>query len=244
MAVQSIAQAGGIVVPPEKAKSMSIMQSMSSRMWAPWLLMGIMAVMVSLILGAINSNVIADYLGFPQGVREAAESGSSLADKKAFIEATNAWVPGLTFLGIGMILGGITFALATILGNLRVGGGKVQEAIGKGIVVMKPPITARLFPMLMMGGMMVLMASFGIGIWLGVLNAVYWNHSIANELNVAPAGSDLLSDLGTINAVEAWVGPLRFVGIAMLLSGITLALFTIVKVLRFQSNRVLDLIKE
>ena len=244
MAVQTAAQLGGIVVSPEKAKSMTLMQSMASKMWAPWLIMGFMIVVIGLIIGAIVANVTADYFSFSKETRDLAESGSSLADKKAFIEATKAWLPGFKFLGMGMILGGITFALATILGNLRVGGGSVQEAIGKGIMVIKPPMTARMFPMLMMMGMMVLMGALAIGIWLGVLNADYWDHSIANELSVAPAGSDLLSDLGTIQAVSTWLAPLKFVGFALLLSGITLALVTIVKVLRFQTVRVVDLIQE
>ena len=68
--------------------------------------------------------------------------------------------------------------------------------------------------------------------------------SIADELIVAPAGPDSLSDLGTINAVEAWLTPLKFVGLALLLSGITLALMTIVKVLRFQPTRLVDLLGE
>lgn len=244
MAVQTAAQLGGTVVSPEKAKSMTRMQSMASKMWAPWLIMGFMIVVISLIIGAVVANVASDYFSFSKETRELAESGSSLADKKAFIEATKAWLPGFKFLGMGMILGGITFALATILGNLRVGGGRVQEAIGKGTMVIKPPMTAKMFPMLMMMGMMVLMATLAIGIWLGALNADYWNHSIANELNVAPEGSDLLSDLGTIQAVGAWLAPLKFVGFALLLSGITLALATIVKVLRFQTTRVVDLIQE
>ena len=244
MAVQTAVQLGGLVVPPEKAKSMTFMQSMASKMWAPWLVMGFMIVVISLIVGAVNSNVAADYFSFDKATRDAAVMDSSIADDKAFIEVTKAWLPGFKFLGMGMILGGITFALATILGNLRVGGGKVQDAIGKGTMVIKPPMTARMFPMLMMMGMIVLMATFAIGIWLGTLNADYWNHSIANELNTAQPGSELLSDLGTINAVSAWLAPLKFVGISLLLTGITLALITIGKVLSFQTTRVVDLLEE
>ena len=39
------------------------------------------------------------------------------------------WLPAFKFLGLGMILGGVTFLLATILVALRVGGGRVQEAL-------------------------------------------------------------------------------------------------------------------
>ena len=43
-------------------------------------------------------------------------------------------------------------------------------------------------------------------------------------MNPAEAGSALLADLGTISAIKLWLEPLKFVGIAMLLSGIGLAL--------------------
>ena len=49
----------------------------------------------------------------------------------------------------------------------------------------KLPITAQMFPMLMMMGMMVLIAALVIGIILAVISFGYWNHSIATELNPA-----------------------------------------------------------
>ena len=243
MATQTAVQLGGIEVSPEKARSMTGMQSMASKMWAPWLIMGFMIVMVSLIIGAIVANTASDYFSFSKEVREAAVANSDIADKKAFIEATKAWLPTLQFLGLGMILGGITFALATILGNLKTGGGRVQEAIGKGTMELKPPMTAKMFPMIMMMGMMVLMASLIIGIILAVITADYWNHSAA-DLSAAGAGSGLLSDLGTMKAVGLWLAPIKFVGIAMILSAIVLALATIVRVLRFQTVRIVDLVND
>jgi hypothetical protein len=244
MATQTAVQMGGIEVPSEKAHSMTGMQSMASKMWAPWLVMGFMIVMISLIIDAIVANIASDYFSFTKEVREAAVANSDIADKKAFIEATKAWLPTFKFLGLGLIMGGITFALATILGNLKTGGGRVQEAIGKGTMELKPPMTAKMFPMVMMMGMMVLMASFVIGIILAVISADYWNHSIATELNTASAGSGLLSDLGTIKAISLWLAPLKFVGIAMILSSIVLALATIVRVLRFQTVRIVDLVND
>ena len=244
MATQTAVQMGGIEVLSEKAHSMTGMQSMASKMWAPWLVMGFMIVMISLIIGAIVANTASDYFSFTKEVREAAVANSDIADKKAFIEATKAWLPTFKFLGLGLIMGGITFALATILGNLKTGGGRVQEAIGKGTMELKPPMTAKMFPMVMMMGMMVLMASFVIGIILAVISADYWNHSIAIELNTASAGLGLLSDLGTIKAISLWLAPLKFVGIAMILSSIVLALATIVRVLRFQTVRIVDLVND
>ena len=134
--------------------------------------------------------------------------------------------------GMGMILAGVTFLLATILGALRVGGAGVQNALGETVRMPKPPMTAQMFPMLMMLGLMILIASLVIGIILAFLTYDYWNHSIATELSPALEGSGLLDDLSTINTMQAWLAPIKFVGIAVLLSGIGLALATIVRVLR------------
>ena len=216
------------------------MQSMASKMWVPFIAMGFMIVVASFVIGLVNSSVASDYYAFDKAAREAAVKGSDLATDRAFIESTKAWLPAFKFLGMGMLLGGVTFLLATILGALRVGGGRVQEALGVDVKLIKPPVTARLFPMVMMMGMMVLIASLVIGIVQATLVYAYWNHSIATQLN--PATGELLSDLGTINSVELWLEPLKFEGIALLLSGIGLALATIVRVLRWQSNRLWEVL--
>ena len=75
---------------------------------------------------------------------------------------------------------------------------------------------------------------------LSTLAYDYWNHSIANELN--PANGTLLANLGTINAVKLWLEPLKFVGMALLLTGIGLALATIIRALRWQANRLWEIL--
>ena len=158
------------------------------------------------------------------------------------IESTKTWLPAFKFLGMGMILGGVTFLLATILGSLRTGGGRVQEALGAPVRIPKPPMTAQIFPMLMMMGVMVLVASLIVAIVMATISYGYWNHSIATELNPATEGSQLLGSLSTINTVNAWLAPFKFVGIASVLAGIGLALATIVRVLRWQSERLWDVL--
>ncbi len=216
------------------------MQSMVSKMWLPWLAMGFMIVVAAFIIGLFASSTAADYFSESKAVRDAAITGSDPATDKAFIESTKVWLPAFKFLGIGMLLGGITFLLATILGNLRTGGARVQEALGAEVRVLKPPMTAMLFPMLMMMGIMILVASLIIAIVTATLSYDYWNHSIAAELN--PSTSSFLSDLGTINAITLWLAPFKFVGIALLFTGIGLALATIVRVLRWQSQRLWELL--
>jgi hypothetical protein len=216
------------------------MQAMAEKMWIPFIGMGFMIVVVAFVVGLINSGIATDYFGASKAVREAAERGSELATQKAFIESTKVWLPTVKFLSMGMLLGGVTFLLATILGALRVGGGRVQEALGSEVKIIKPPMTAKVFPMVMMMGMMVLMVAVVIGVVLGTLTYDYWNHSIAAQLN--PAKSSLLANLGTINSVILWLEPFKFVGLAMLLAGIGLALATIVQVLRRQSKRLWEIL--
>ena len=105
------------------------------------------------------------------------------------------------------------------------------------------PAVANVFPMLMMMGMMVLIAVLGVSIYLGAQASDLYGHSIAT-IDGAPAGSDLLAQLGRIAAVQAWLTPLRFVGMALLFSGIALALVTIVRVLRWESGRLVDLVEQ
>ena len=70
----------------------------------------------------------------------------------------------------------------------------------------------------------------------------YWDHSIAAELNPASEGSALLAALAGISSAKLWLEPLKFMGMALLLTGIGLALATIIPVLRWQSNRLWDLL--
>ena len=64
------------------------------------------------------------------------------------------------------------------------------------------------------------------------------------SLDGATRGSRLLADLGLVNAVKAWLEPFKVVGIAILLTGISLALATIIKVIRFQSNRLVEILDD
>ena len=214
------------------------MQEMASKMWMPFIGMGFMIVVAAFIIGLVSSASAADYFTASKTVREAAVSGSDLATQRAFIESTKAWLPAFKFLGLGMLLGGVTLLLATIIGALRVGGGRVQEALGGEVRIPRPPLTAKLFPIVMMMGLMILIVALVVAIANATLTYDYWNHSIATQLNPAAEGSGLLADLGTINAINLWVAPFQFVGMAVLFSGIGLALATIVQVLRWQSNRL------
>lgn len=217
-------------------------QALAMRLWAPFMIMGFIIVVSSFVIGIINGMVAADYFEFSRVEREAAVAGSDLVEKKVFIESVSAWLPEFRFLGIGLILAGITLLFTTILGALRISGATVQQSLGVTIVLPRAPIIARVFPILLITGLALLLAALALGIVQALMTASYWDHSIALELNPAPRGSDLLSDLGTIEAMDRWLEPFKFVGTALILSAIGLSAASTVWVLRFQSRRLLDIL--
>jgi hypothetical protein len=128
-----------------------------------------------------------------------------------------AWVQGTQFLGEGLLLAGISFLLGTILAELRSGGGEVQQALGVTVWTLKMPASAKAFIGLLAAGLMVVLAQFVLYI-------------VATSVD----------DPSTWFAV---LGPLREVGLGLLLSGIVLALFTIGTVLGFQFDRLRTLVR-
>ena len=52
------------------------------------------------------------------------------------------------------------------------------------------------------------------------------------------SNEDLPQGLQTINTIQAWLAPIKLIGMVLLLTGIGLALATIAGVLRWQSNRL------
>jgi hypothetical protein len=144
-------------------------------------------------------------------------------DVPLHVSQVAAWNPGVLFLGIGFLLAAVTFLLATILGELRDGGTSVQQALGEKALILKRPLTGMLFPPAMMMGLMTLIATLVIGFVQ------------AAQLDKDPTGA---ADIG------AWIGPLRFAGVALLFTGVALALATIVRSLRFQAARIDQLAHE
>ena len=144
-------------------------------------------------------------------------------DLPLHVSQVAAWNQGVLFLGIGFLLSAVTFLLATILGELRDGGTSVQHALGEKALILKRPLTGMLFPPAMMMGLMTLIATLAIGFVQ------------AAKLDNDPTGA---ADIG------AWIGPLRFAGVALLFTGVALALATIVRSLRFQAARVDQLAHE
>ncbi len=91
--------------------------------------------------------------------------------------------------------------------------------------------------LLVLAGLMIEMVAFIIGIALGISYADYWGNSKAVRDAASPSNNPgILSQIGTITAVEAWLVPFKFVGLAMFFSGIATALATIIKNLQLRGQ--------
>jgi hypothetical protein len=187
-------------------------------------------------LAAANANQV--FFSAGKAAREAAGASSALVAANVTRHSITTWVPSFKFVGLGLLLGAITMALGLIAATLRNLGGDLMAKWPEELNPELPekPRSARLFPMLMMVGWMVLIAGF---IWALFLNGTvvsYWSHSIANELNPAAAGSTLLRQLGAIKGTLPWLGALRFLGMAFLFTAITVALTVIIRTLQHQEQ--------
>jgi hypothetical protein len=212
--------------------------------WIPLIITGLGIIIISLAIGIYTSTVVADYFSNSKAIREAAGPGSQLVAERVFIETTFAWLPGFKFLGMGLLFTGIILALAVIILTLKNSGMQMLKMMGAEIKALPKSIMSRLFPLLAILGLLILTIAFGTNIWQATIAASYWNNSIATTLNPAPAGSPLLTQLSTIQSLKAWVVPLKFLGIATLLTSISFALFTIQEILKAQSLHLLEIVEK
>ncbi len=217
------------------------MSDVAQRMWRPMLAMGAMVIAAGIALGILSATHANDYFGLSASTIAGAPADGSIVSDRAFYEAvTNGFLPPLLFLGLGFLLSGVTFLLATILGTLRDGGREIQRAVGESPVDLIKPLTAKLFPPVMMMGLMVLIGALVAGVVVAVDQSNFWLHASSQVAN-GPQTAALASDFSDIQSTRAWLQPLDFVGMGLILTGIVLALATIVKALRFQAGRVVQL---
>ena len=228
-----------VIAGTENATEMTAIQAMATRMWRILVPMGFMIIVISFIIGIINGINIGEFFGDAKIVREASPNHENFGT----VQAIFTWLPGFKLFGVGLMLGGITMILGSILGNLRIAGANVQAAVGVDVILPQTPTTGKLFPPLMFMGLMTLMAAMFIGVWLSFVTADVYGNAIT-DINGAAAGSDLLADTGLVHAVKAWLTPMEFLGMAFLFSAITLALATIVTALRFQARRLVEIAEE
>ncbi len=199
---------------------------------------GFIIVTIAFLVSFSAADANQTFFSVDKATREAATSGSLVA-ANVTRNVLPAWVPSFKFLGLGVLLGAITMALGMIIQTLRELGRHVTgiwpEHLNPGVP--EKPLAAKMFPMLMMMGWIVLIigAVWSYSFADGIV-AAYWSHSIAGELNPAAAGSVLLNQLGLITGTLPWFGVLRFLGMALLFTGITVALTVVIRTLQFQER--------
>lgn len=180
-------------------------QKMGRLLWFPMFLMALMFFGAGMALGIARANKISD--------------GGS-ADTILTLQHIQA---GLMFLGFVSVFAAISFAIARILGELRVGGGEIQAAAGRTVQTLKMPGTAKVFLMLMLVAMMTIVVA-------SILHFVF-----AADIENTPAS---LADAEDRFIVLEGV---RRIGTAIFLFAILLGLATIIRVLRFQAVRMREL---
>lgn len=220
-----------------------MLMGMAKTMWLPSLVMGLGIVIIAflIVLNTAQTSV-SFFFSAEKAVREGANPAYVAAHRS--FQTVSAWVPGFKFLGMGLLFSAITFNLANIIGALREAGAKVQKAMGVEVKAMAKPLIASLFPMLMMVGLAILIIAFILSINLAAQASVYFNNPIENVLDTAPSNSELTKQLASIQSTKAWLEPFKFVGVALLLTGISLALATIRKILQFQTKRLAEIAEE
>ncbi|NIN66312.1 MAG: hypothetical protein GTO63_16805 [Anaerolineae bacterium] len=209
--------------------------------WFPQIaVMGWAIVLISLLIGAVVlSPAQATFFSDAKAVREGAAAGSNFVQANVISHVIETWVPQFKFLGLGLGLLAIPMALGTIARRLRIMGQVITTHMPAELRPPMPPVPGRvrIFQLSTLMGVMILVLVLLTGLWLatGVVPS-YWNHSIANELNLAQPGSELLAQLGVISSFSDWLSPLRMVGMAFLFTGITIALTVIIGTLRMQAG--------
>lgn len=213
---------GSIAVSAAGAGQTGI-HTVANWMWLSALVMGFMAVAAGVGLGFAQAKVASDLEQFT-------------ALRQANVETLKPLATGFVFLGASVVLAGISFLLATILGALRKGGGEIQESVGSRIKTLNMPASAWAFLILMMMGVMAALVAFGAQIFVATQAHDAWIGATAAGIPGDPAALDRAI------AYAAWAGPLQQAALGMLLTGIALALYTISNVLGFGFVRIRELI--
>ncbi len=177
-------------------------QRIGRALWAPMLVMALMAWPIALVLGILRSRTISD-----GDIQAAAALGQ--------------FVPAAAFVGFAAVFSAIAFSIARILGEFRVGGGQVQQALAARVHTLAMPMIAKAFIATMAMAMMLLVSAVIAHIVVGV--------------GIAGGDPQLLAD------AERWsVGleAVRRFGSVLYLFSILLGLATIATGIRFQVDRL------
>ena len=95
---------------------------------ALWLV-AFMIIMIAAVTWIVLAVMAGDYFTNSKAVRDAAEAGSGIFSQLGSIEAVEAWVLPLAFVGLATFIAGFGFAFANILSNIRLRANTMAAAL-------------------------------------------------------------------------------------------------------------------
>ena len=212
----------GRYVETDEPPGLTLPQTVGGRLWAPMAVMGIVLVATAFALAITRSQLSVDL------------SEEITPVRMANFETLGQLVPGFMFLGLGMILAAISFAIARILGVFRTGGGMVQQGMGKGIKTPVRPLTVLIFLAGMMMAMMILIFAFAGHTYAAVQAHGAW-------INATGPSTPDAAFLGRAETWGTWLEALRRFGVGLYLVSIAFGLATIIKAIGFLTLRMKEL---
>jgi hypothetical protein len=223
---------------------MEKMQNMMMKQYKMFAGLGLLIVLIAFLFSLQAASANALFFSVSKATREAAD-GNSIVAANVTRQSIAHWVPAFKFVGLGLLLGAITMALGVIAKTLRELGINVMGTWPKAFNPGAPekPRSAKMFPMLMMMGWMVLLIGLIAALASNGTVTAYWANAISAVLNPAQSGSVQLGQLGLIQGIKPWLAALRYMGMALLFSGITVALTVIIRTLQHQEKSLRQFVK-
>ena len=203
-----------------------------ARTYPVWIALGFIIVLSALFIGAANSQTAATYFGQSKAVRE-----STLMAARASFESIDLWLPYYKFLGLGLILAGIVLALQVIQANLQ---GVSQRVLAnlpadRRPATPRPPAFGRLSLALLVVGLVIFLGALAVAAYTATLATQVFANPVP-AIDAAGAGSPLLAQLRTIETLQAWLVPFKFLGVSTLFTAIVLGLAAIANTLTVQAQ--------
>jgi len=202
--------------------------------------MGVMIVVLAVIIGAVNLANANAYYAVDKVTRE---TTVAWANVRAGVESTVIWLPYFKFLGLAMILAGITMALGVIATKLQNLGQEIMASVPESarVAIPKRPGIVMWMRLFMMLGMMIIIVGFIVALITAGTAASVYNTPVV-DIDAAATGSALLQDLASVHSAEAWLEAFKFVGVAFFFLGIVNGLSTIIWALQVQKQAIPEVV--
>jgi hypothetical protein len=224
---------------------MEKMQNAMMKRYKMFAAIGIIIVLIAFWVSLQGSQAQAVFFSVDKATREAADVGTNIVAANVTRHVIPNWVPSFKFLGLGILLGSITMALGLVATTLRNLGTDVTSKWPAELNPGTPekPWSAKMFPMLMMMGWMLLLVGLIIALASNGTVSAYFANSIATTLNPAQVGSVELNQLAVVTGVKPILAALRFLGMAFIFSAIIMALTVIIRTLQHQEKTIMKFVQ-